>query len=456
MPMLLMQGGIRQGNLQGCLIEPRDVSVCLIDSLMMLCLGVVTSVPVSLQASPAPSIKALSPSQQHSQAGPTTPRTPHTPRTHAHTETATPSLKSPFSESQARPSAPTPHRLEHQSVPATPELASETGGHRADIGGNEIIPDRKRQQPGARAKSKLYGLPSAEDIDALCDMDNPGQSHLNLNAAYEPAEANLRLAPSLTGTTANPYQESADRPSSSNTVQNTHNIDMYTPQPGGSSQQGLLTQLGQYTSSSTFETPEAPMLHSQSFHPQSECDSSAYDEGASSTLIHSISNEEQIMQDMLEEDHDDGFYTNLDVQQHDREDEAHGNRVEQLNTMELHGILGQHGYKVPELAGEQEEAEDSDADGEDGDGDEDLDDNDEDYEEDGISDKNLFKVFSRLILTMYLCKNECCCCVCTWLPHTAQDSRYVHSSRHNMNSCKISEGSNFTGVLHDCACRVIN
>lgn len=100
------------------------------------------------------------------------------------------------------------------------------------------------------------------------------------------------------------------------------------------------------------------------------------------------------MREMLEEGNDDmSCDIAMDSQQHDRDDEGPGSRAEQLNTLELHGILGQHGYMLPELAGEQEEEEESDGDDDaDGDDNDDLDDNEEDEEADEASDKNLFKV----------------------------------------------------------------
>ena len=141
------------------------------------------------------------------------------------------------------------------------------------------------------------------------------------------------------------------------------------------------------------------MPYPQGLRLQSECDSSAFDEGASSTLIRSISNEEQNMQDLLEDDNDDIFYNVMDTQQHDADMADSRHSAQQLNTMELHGLLGQHGYKLPELAGDQEEEEESEGEGEDGAGDceEDLDDpdvdDDEEEEDDEDSSKAIFKVY---------------------------------------------------------------
>ncbi len=360
--------------------------------------------------------------------------TPRTPRTNPPTATATPFSESPFADAQMRPAAQTPDRLQPQSVPATPEPTAEFGGNTVGLGANVqlgnsgtehgianraagvspaaahrqqmLLPEPLGRQVVPSGRSKLYGLPSAEDIDALCDMDNPSHQSQQMDpstqthphAVFNPADMapTTSLAPILTSSTADTYDESADRPSSSGT-QNTYTNDVYTPQHSSTSQfkRGPVAQSRHFASPSRYEAPESSVPHPQSFRMQSECDSSAYDEGASSTLVHSISNEEQIMQDLLEEDNDDIFYNNnMDTQQHDREGERTGNRVEQLNTMELHGILGQHGYKLPELAPEQEEEEESDgdADGEDGDGDEDLDDNEEDEEDDIASDKSIYKV----------------------------------------------------------------
>ena len=99
------------------------------------------------------------------------------------------------------------------------------------------------------------------------------------------------------------------------------------------------------------------------------------------------------MHDLLGDDNDDVFYNVMDTQQHIQEMGVDRHRTQQLNTMELHGLLGQHGYKLPELAGDQEDDEDSDGDDGVGDGDEDLDDPDvDDDDDDENSSKAIFKV----------------------------------------------------------------
>lgn len=99
------------------------------------------------------------------------------------------------------------------------------------------------------------------------------------------------------------------------------------------------------------------------------------------------------MHDLLGDDNDDIFYNVMDTQQHDPEAGLERHRMPQLNTMELHGLLGQHGYKLPELAGDQEDDEESDGDDGVGDGDEDLDDPDvDDDDEDEDASKAIFKV----------------------------------------------------------------
>lgn len=97
------------------------------------------------------------------------------------------------------------------------------------------------------------------------------------------------------------------------------------------------------------------------------------------------------MHDLLEDDNDDMFYNVMDTRQNDQEVGVDRHRTQQLNTMELHGILGEHGYKLPELAGDQEE-EEEESDGEEGAGDEDLDDPDVDDDEDDEDAKAIFKV----------------------------------------------------------------
>ena len=345
------------------------------------------------------------------------------------------------SNAWSRPSADVespPDRLPAQSVPATPEPAAELGGSGAAFGGKPdfgwtqpgqhpesvgrdvgsslagqsqqqmllpaALPALARQSLTSQGQAKFRALPSAEAIDALCDM-NDGSHHaesanaasqLHQTAAYQQEMApSSSLAPVLTNSAAAAYNESADTPSYSG-GQAAHINGASVVQHTSSSQykQGSSTHAHPHMLASQYEAPESSMPYPQSFRMQSECDSSAYDEGGSSTLIHSISNEEQIMREMLEEGNDDmSCDIVMDSQQQDRDDEGPTSRAEQLNTLELHGILGQHGYMLPDLAGEQEEEEESDGD-EDGDGDDndDLDDNEEDEETDEASDKSLFKV----------------------------------------------------------------
>lgn len=377
-------------------------------------------------------VKPASQTQQQQQQ-PTTPRTPRTPRTHTPVPTVTPAARLSFTGEQYRPSADsqsTPHRLPPQSVPSTPQPAAESGGNGAALGGNvsqqglvgrgvggspngapqqqmlmpEAVPALSRQSLSPSGQATFSSLPSAEDIDALCDMNivhaslhsesaKLGSPHHQTAAAESAVLApdsslapKMHLAPILTNAAPGMYLGSAEGPSSSG-VQTMPVSGAFMPQYTSSSQfkQGTPAQARQLTPAGQFEAPESSVPYSQSMRIQSECGSSAYDEGTSSTLIHATS----------EEGNDDIFYDNsMDAQQHDRDDEGPGRRAEQLNTMELHGILGQHGYKVPELVGEPEEEEESDGEDE-GDGDEDLDDNEEDDADDGdddSSDKTMFQV----------------------------------------------------------------
>jgi len=372
--------------------------------------------------------------QQHQ---PATPRTPTSPPP-APMPTPPQGLSSNAWSSPSADVESTPDRLQTRSVPATPEPAAEVGrngaasGGKADFGwtqpgqqpggvGRDVgpspagpsqqqmllpaaLPALARQSLSLQGQASFCALPSAEAIDALCDMSSDSHhaesansaSQLHQTAAYQQEVApSSSLAPVLSNSMAAAYNESANTPSCSG-GQAAHIDGASTVQHTGSSQykQGSSTQAHPHALASQYEAPESSMPNPQSFRMQSECDSSAYDEGASSTLIHSISNEEQIMQDMLEEENDDMSCDNaMDSQQHDRDDEGPGSRAEQMNTLELHGILGQHGYMLPELAGEQEEEEESDGeDDADGDDNDDLDDNEEDEEADEASDKNLFKV----------------------------------------------------------------
>lgn len=386
---------------------------------------------IERKASPAHQLRASSSFRQpHSRSGSTgtggTPRTPRTPPSNAPTAPPSPAQQSPFSREQT---TAVPDRLQPQSVPATPEPAAVFGGNLTDLGrkmgtsphmqahgaGNNLagvpspsppwqsgpqpesfVPVYSKQRAPA-PKSKLFGLPSAEDIDALCDMDNPSHlsssadatAQLHHNPAFETAPI---MAPILTSG-AGDYDDGADRPSSSGLL-NTYSNGAYAPQYSSSStfRPAPITHSRPNPVSTRQDAAEASNAYAHSLRLQSECDSSAYDEGSSSMLIHSNSNEEQNMHDLLEEDTDDIFYT----QHGGHPDDMHNTQAEQLNTLELHGILGQHGYKLPELAGEQEEEEeesDGEAEGDDdADGDEDLDDDNElDDEDDEGSEKNLFK-----------------------------------------------------------------
>lgn len=368
------------------------------------------------------------------------PATPRTPRSHPPAPMPTPPQglsTNAWSTPSADVESP-PDRLQSRSVPATPEPAAEIGGNGAASGGKShfgwtqpgqqaggvgrdvepspaghsqqqmllpaALPALARQSLSSKGQANFCALPSAEAIDALCDMSSDSHHAESANSASQlhQTAANQQemavrssLAPVLTNSAAATYNESADMQSGSG-GQAAHIDSASTTRHTGSSQykQGSSTQTHPHTLSSQYEAPESSMPYPQSFRMQSECESSAYDEGASSTLIHSISNEEQIMREMLEEGNDDmSCDIAMDSQQHDRDDEGPGSRAEQLNTLELHGILGQHGYMLPELAGEQEEEEESDGDDDaDGDDNDDLDDNEEDEEADEASDKNLFKV----------------------------------------------------------------
>ncbi|DBB10598.1 TPA: hypothetical protein ACH3X3_007111 [Trebouxia sp. C0006] len=367
------------------------------------------------------------------------PATPRTPRSHPPAPLPTPP-QGLSSNAWSRPAAEVespPDRLQAQSVPATPEPAAESGGNGAAFGGKPdfgwtqpgqhpesvgrgvgpspagqsqqqillpaVLPALARQSLTSQGQAKFRALPSAEAIDALCDMSDGSHhaesakaaSQLHQTAAYQQEMApSSSLAPVLTNSAAAAYNESADTPSYSG-GQAAHINGASVVQHTSSSQykQGSSMQAHPHTLSSQYEAPESSMPYPQSFRMPSECDSSAYDEGGSSTLIHSISNEEQIMREMLEEGNDDmSCDIVMDSQQHDRDDEGPGSRAEQLNTLELHGILGQHGYMLPDLAGEQEEEEESDGDDDaDGDDNDDLDDDEEDEETDEASDKGLFK-----------------------------------------------------------------
>ena len=361
--------------------------------------------------------------QQQQQAGPSSPHsvastatTPRTPRPPPPTTADTSSADFAAAAGVSRHAAATPARLQPGSVPATPEMA-ELGGEAVPGGRATPSPEGRaawqsppsvQQQmlmqetvtPPARddrspaPSSKLSPLPSVEDIDALCDMDKP-----SYQAETAPANGHLHddrvfgsvhpaLAPVLTRGSGVSHDDLADRPSRIG-VPSSYTNDASTPQQSSSHSRHSLSR--QQFPPNRSDMPEPSARCSHSFRLQSECDSSAFDEGASSTLIHSISNEEQNMRDLLEDDNDDMFYNVMDTSQNDPEVGVDRHRTQQLNTMELHGILGEHGYKLPELAGEQEE-EEEESDGEDGAGDEDLDDPDVDDDDEDEDSKSIFKV----------------------------------------------------------------
>ena len=360
--------------------------------------------------------------QQQHQAGPSSPHsvastvtTPRTPKPLLSSGADVSSAEFVTAEGASRQAAPTPDRLQPHSVPATPEML-EFGGdptvleegraawHSPPPSGHVqqqmLVPDalsslHAQHERSPASSSKLTGLPSAEDIDALCDMDKPSHrvqglpenQHRHDERLYQPMHPGL--APVLTHSSGATHDDLADRPLKSG-VPNSYTTDASTPQHSSSHFKQCSRQ--QFPPNRS-EMPESSVPCSHSFRLHSECDSSAYDEGASSTLIHSISNEEQSMHDLLGDDNDDIYYNVMDTRQHDSDMAVDRHRTQQLNTMELHGLLGQHGYKLPELAGEQVEDEESDGDDIGGDGDEDLDDpdgDDDDVDED--ANKAVFKV----------------------------------------------------------------
>lgn len=388
-------------------------------------------------------LRQLEQQQQH-QAGPssphsmastaTTPRTPKPPQPSSSNAADTSSKFAPAEGGNCPPpAAATPDRLQPHSAPATPATLDSAGdapegraawgspgfGHaqmRVTPASPEMSPDPRRKH------ERLTGLPSAEDIDALFDMDTPSHhapgnnKHHQVNGMCPPMYP--ALPPVLTHSSG--ASSLADRPSKPGGVPSLYPHDSSTPQHSSSSQfkHGLSRQPFP-PSSSRPDVPESSAPCSHSFRLQSECDSSAYDEVASSTLIHSISNEEQSMHDLLGDDNDDIFYNVMDTQQHDPEAGVERHRMPQLNTMELHGLLGQHGYKLPELAGDQEDDEESDGDDGVGDGDEDLDDPDDDDDDEDAS-KAIFKVGARtkrlfVFIRLERCLWQNCCTVCKCL-----------------------------------------
>ena len=202
-------------------------------------------------------------------------------------------------------------------------------------------------------------LPSAEDIDALCDMSLLDMS----GTAITPAQPVSGL-PDMHDSISQTYASSGQQPSSAGTRGSAvHAFDL----PPSSGSQGssampesylpqrsrLHVNLGrgngnsssrkQLAGASHSEVPELS-LRASSFRVQSECSSSAYDEGTSSGLQHSVSNEERMMHDLLEEGNDGAFFNSCEPINVD-EQEVNANTV--LNTRDLQGILGRHGYKLP-------------------------------------------------------------------------------------------------------------
>ena len=374
------------------------------------------AVVLCLQPSPNPSMGKLRQQQQQQQQhqpGPSSPHsvastatTPRTPNPQPSVSVDTSSAEFAAAEGVPCQAAPTPDRLQPHSVPATPEMVEfvdDATGDRAAWHGppsghvrQQIL--AKHEQPPAPG-NRLTGLPSAEDIDALCDMDNPSHHASGMCKGRRLQQHRMcppmhpALAPVLTRSSAAAHDDLADRPSKSG-VPGAYSHDVSTPQHSSSSHfKRSLSR--QHFPPNRPDMPESSMPGSHSFRLHSECDSSAFDEGASSTLIRLISNEEPSMHDLLGDDNDDIFYNVMDTEQHDPEMGVDRHRTQQLNTMELHGLLGQHGYKLPELAGDQEDDEDSDGDN-DGVGDEDLDDPDiDDDEDDEDASKAIFKVGSQ-------------------------------------------------------------
>lgn len=375
-------------------------------------------VTFSLQPSPSPSM--LRQLEQQQQAGPSSPHsiasTATTPRTPKPQPSSSADTSSKFAPAEGGnfscPAAPTPDPLQPQSSPTMPATVDSTGlpEGRAAWHSPGLGPAQTRMpaaaspslemSPDPRQKhERLTGLPSAEDIDALCDMDTP--SHHAIGTIRHPQDNRMcppmypALAPVLTHSSA-AGGLADNRPSKPGSVPGLYPHDSSTPQHSSSSQFKHSLSRQPFPPSSRPEVPESSVPCSHSCRLQSECDSSAYDEAASSTLIHSISNEEQSMHDLLGDDNDDMLYIVTDTQQQEPQAGMDRHRMPQLNTMELHGLLGQHGYKLPELAGDQEDEEESDGDDGGGDGDEDLDDPDvDDEDDDEDANKAIYKVGGR-------------------------------------------------------------
>ena len=353
-------------------------------------------------------------SNQHHQSNPPTPRTPTPPRA------ATPRtprdstghmLHHPFEQEKAqevqdqdafggnqRQRRNLMSQVQAESVPATIELPQHAGGIKDGLasGGNsnwhqfggslegrhngrnqeihqaaqsslqtDISAQRKALQQAAmvqRSSSmKRLHLPSAEAIDALCDMDLPPGSPI-------PVERLKLLPPIATRSNTHAYESSGHLASSSGT-QTSGIPESYIPQ------HSMHLKLGRGNQSRQCDAPESS-LNAGSSRLQSECGRSAYDEGNSSGLVHSVSHEERIMQDLLEEGNDDIYSNNYDAPSADDVD-AGTDSSKALNTRDLQGILGQHGYKLPGYRGPQTEDEGSDGDA-DGDDEEEADEDDSD------------------------------------------------------------------------------
>lgn len=310
-------------------------------------------------------------------------------------------------------------QIQNESIPATPEQSQHASQDIPGLGGNSHqFGEESRQQlsegnhdPAAQpslhndaatqrhalaqaalvqrsASMKRLGvLPSAEQIDALFDMDTPPASPI-------PVERLQHLPPIATRRDSLTQGSSAQLASSHGT-QSGANRESYLPQHSG-----LQFKSGKLTQHRQHNVPETS-LHGGSFRMQSECSSSACDEGNTSSLVHSASHEEGIIRELLEQGHDDVDYDvpNID----DLETGNDGSKA--MNTQELHGILGQHGYKLPARLVSQPEEGGSDGDAE-GDDEDEADDESDDGELDAsdpfnASAENMFKVIVRL--TCMLC-----------------------------------------------------
>ena len=291
-------------------------------------------------------------------------------------------------------------QVEPESVPATPEQPQHFGGNQEgqglgrdfegrQSGGNldqqadAVAQQRALQRAalGQRTSSiiRTLNLPTAEDIDALCDMDLPPGSPV-------PIETLKHLPPIATSSSSNAHDSCGQLVPSSGT-QNSVRPESYIPQHGN-----LNFKLGRGSHSRQYDLPES-CVNAGSFRMPSECSSSAYDEGTSSGLVHSVSHEERIMQDLLEERNDDMYFQNYDVPIQDNADVGNDSS-KIMNSSDLQGILGQHGYKLPLSMGPQEDegVSDRDADGDD------EDDADDDSDDGDLDAADSFDVSSDAVL----------------------------------------------------------